>query len=283
MIDYSKAFVDSPAEKNIYATIYWYRNGSQFYLGTFGIDAIWGTISARESSGGIMRRKWFVRYPFTVDVFAKNGTSFDVLTDGKQSDIISFTTTTRTGRCDPIPPLPAESGKSDRPSTVARSVHIAVPHSLVLKNDEEAVGMVGYTLDIDRSANGVYLRWIDQQGRYCYYLFKEIGSASTVSTSSTWERDDMNVPTAYIDGVNIENVSPAKPIPKKTRSLGAKLVDSETYDFRSHSRSRSSWMFSTDTTPTTRRCGTASISLLAATRRRRSITKILFSQPRSLR
>ena len=65
----------APLKKNIYATIYWYRNGSQFYLGTFGIDAIWGTISARESSGGIMRRKWFVRYPFTVDVFAKNGTS----------------------------------------------------------------------------------------------------------------------------------------------------------------------------------------------------------------
>lgn len=37
-----------------------------------------------------MRRKWFVRYPFTVDVFAKNGTSFDVLIDGKQSDIMFY-------------------------------------------------------------------------------------------------------------------------------------------------------------------------------------------------
>ena len=117
------------------------------------------------------------------------------------------------------------------PSTVARSVHIAVPHSLVLKNDEEAVGMVGYTLDIDRGTNGVYLRWIDQQGRYCYYLFKEIGSALTVSASSTWERNDMNIPTAYIDGVNIETPVRQSLSRKKTRSLGAKLVDSETYDF----------------------------------------------------
>ena len=30
VIDYSKGFVDSPLKKTIYATIYWYRNGSQF-------------------------------------------------------------------------------------------------------------------------------------------------------------------------------------------------------------------------------------------------------------
>ena len=231
VIDYSKAFVDSPLKKNIYATIYWYRNGSQFYLGTFGIDAIWGTISARESSGGIMRRKWFVRYPFTVDVFAKNGTSFDVLIDGKQSDIMFYNHNEDAEGATPYHRYLLNPARVIDPSTVARSVHIAVPHSLVLKNDEEAVGMVGYTLDIDRSANGVYLRWIDQQGRYCYYLFKEIGSASTVSTSSTWERDDMNVPTAYIDGVNIETSVRQSLSRKKTRSLGAKLVDSETYDF----------------------------------------------------
>ena len=217
VIDYSKAFVDSPLKKNIYATIYWYRNGSQFYLGTFGIDAIWGTISARESSGGIMRRKWFVRYPFTVDVFAKNGTSFDVLIDGKQSDIMFYNHNEDAEGATPYHRYLLNPARVIDPSTVARSVHIAVPHSLVLKNDEEAVGMVGYTLDIDRSANGVYLRWIDQQGRYCYYLFKEIGSASTVSTSSTWERNDMNVPTAY------RNVSPAKPIPEKDPFAGSKV------------------------------------------------------------
>ena len=62
-----------------------------------------------------MRRKWFVRYPFTVDVFAKNGTSFDVLIDGKQSDIMFYNHNEDAEGCDPIPPLPAESGKSDRP------------------------------------------------------------------------------------------------------------------------------------------------------------------------
>lgn len=230
-IDYGKAFVDSPLKKTAHIAIYWYRNGQQEYIGSFSVDAIWGTISARESSGGVMRRKWFVRYPFTVDVFAKNGTSFDVLIDGKRSDIMFYNHDEDAEGATTYHRYLLNPAKVIDPSTVARSVHIAVPHSLVLKNDEEAVGMVGYTLDIDRSANGVYIRWIDQQGRYCYYLFKEIGSASTVSASSTWERNDMNVPTAYIDGVNIETSVRQSLSRKKTRSLGAKLVDSETYDF----------------------------------------------------
>lgn len=230
-IGYGEAFTDSPLKATAQVTIYALVSSVATEMGRFGIDAIWGTISARESSGGIMRRKWFVRYPFTVDVFAKNGTSFDVLIDGKQSDIMFYNHDEDAEGATPYHRYLLNPARVIDPSTVAHSVHIAVPHSLVLKNDEEAVGMVAYTLDIDRSANGVYLRWIDQQGRYCYYLFKEIGSASTVSTSSTWERNDMNVPTAYIDGVNVETSVRQSLSRKKTRSLGAKLVDSETYDF----------------------------------------------------
>lgn len=230
-IRYGEAFVDSQLKQTARITVSWYSGNMTQALTTFDIDAIWGAISARESSGGIMRRKWFVRYPFTVDVFAKNGTSFDVLIDGKQSDIMFYNHNEDAEGATPYHRYLLNPAKAIDPSTVVRSVHIAVPHSLVLKNDEEAVGMVAYTLDIDRSTNGVYLRWIDQQGRYCYYLFKEIGSASTVSASSTWERNDMNVPTAYIDGVNVETSVRQSLSRKKTRSLGAKLVDSETYDF----------------------------------------------------
>ena len=230
-IGYNEAFTDSPLKATAQVAVYTLTASVMTAYTVFSIDAIWGTISARESSGGIMRRKWFVRYPFTVDVFAKNGTSFDVLIDGKQSDIMFYNHNEDAEGATPYHRYLLNPARVIDPSTVARSVHIAVPHSLVLKNDEEAVGMVGYTLDIDRNANGVYLRWIDQQGRYCYYLFKEIGSASTVSASSTWERNDINVPTAYIDGVNIETPVRQSLSRKKTRSLGAKLVDSETYDF----------------------------------------------------
>lgn len=230
-IDYDRTFADSPLMREARVTVSWYRVNLQQALITFSVSAIWGAISARESSGGIMRRKWFVRYPFTVDVYAKNGTSFDVQIDGKQSDILFYNHEADATGATPYHRYLLNPAKVIDPSMVARSVHIAVPHSLVLKNDVESVGLVAYTLDIDRSTSGVYLRWIDRQGRYCYYLFKEIGRAATVAAVSTWEYNDMAVPTAYVDGVNIESPTRQHLTQKTTRSLGAKLVDSETFDF----------------------------------------------------
>lgn len=230
-IDYSRTFGDSPLMREARVTVYWYSGNSLQALITFSVSVIWGAISARESSGGIMRRRWFVHYPFTVDVYAQNGTSFDVQIDGKQPDVMFYNHEADAPGATPYHRYLLNPAKIIDPSTVARSVHIAVPHSLVLNNDVESVGLVAYTLDIDRSTTGVYLRWIDRQGRYCYYLFKEIGRATTIAAASTWERNDMVATTAYVDGVNIESPARQHLTQKTTRSLGAKLVDSETFDF----------------------------------------------------
>lgn len=230
-IDYDQAFADSPLMRGARVTVHRKSGSAPQALITFDMNAIWGAISARESSGGILRRRWFVHFPFTVDVFARNGTSFDVQADGKQSDVMFYNHEADATGATPYHRYLLNPAKTIDTSTVARSVHIAVPHSLVLKNDTEAVGMVGYTLDIDRSTSGVYLRWIDRQGRYCYYLFKETGRAATIAAVSTWERNEMTVPTAYVGGVNIESPTRQHLTQKTTRSLGAKLVDSETFDF----------------------------------------------------
>lgn len=231
-IEYSRTFADSPLKRTAHISVSWFVGISTQAIHTFDVDAIWGAISARESSGGVMRRKWFVHYPFTVDLFARDGTSFDVQVDGgKQSDILFYNHEADAAGATPYHRYLLNPAKAIDPATIARSVHIAVPHSLVLKNDVESVGLVAYTLDIDRSTSGVYLRWIDRQGRYCYYLFKEIGRAATVAAASAWEHNDMTVPSAYVEGVNIESPTRQHLTQKTTRSLGAKLVDSETFDF----------------------------------------------------
>lgn len=226
-------FVASPLEKSVDIEFAFFNiNGAGGPIrDVYSIDAIWGAISARESSGGIMRRKWFVAFPFTVDVYAKENTVFMVQIDGKQSDIVIKTNEKDAIGDSPYHRYLLNPAKAIDASTVARSVHIAALNSLVLKNGVESVGLVAYTLDIDRSTNGVYLRWIDRQGRYCYYLFKETGRAATIAATSTWERNDMNVPTSYVGGVNIETTARQHLTQKTTRTLGAKSVDSETFDF----------------------------------------------------
>lgn len=229
-IAYGQAFVDSPLERTAEVTVYWSGGTSRQELLTFAMDAIWGAVSARESSGGIMRRRWFVRYPFSVDVYARNGTSFDVQVDGRRSDLMFYCHEADAAGATPYHRYLLDPARLLNAAAIDRTVHLAVPHSLVLKDDDEAVGMVAYTLDVDRSAEGVYLRWIDRQGRYSYYLFREVGSAATM-TASAWERSGTGVPTAYAGGVNVETPVRQTLTRRRTRTLGAKLVDRETYDF----------------------------------------------------
>lgn len=201
------------------------------------IDVIWGAISARESSGGNVHRKWFVNFPFTVDVLADSKTRFNMNIDnGKKT--ASFggppsgtgPTGYRMALLDPSGPFEA-FGPTFTVDNVKRSVRFDITGAIILENDEERIGAMSYTLEVDRSREGVYLRWIDRQGRYCYYLFRDLGSTAGIAALMTWERNDMAVPTAYVSGVNIGTTVRQQFAQKTTRTLGAHLVDRETYDF----------------------------------------------------
>lgn len=229
-VAYDKTFIDSPLKRTAAVDVY-VSGGSETLLCSFAVDALWGAISARESSGGIMRRKWFTRFPFTVDVFARYGTSFDVLVDGKQSDIMFYCHEADATGATPYHRYLLDLSKVIKPAATTRTVHVAAPHGIVLQNDVESIGLTAYSLDIDDSSEGTFLRWVDRQGRYCYHLFKDTGSAATISAENTWETSDAQMPTAYIDSVNIETPTRQQLQRRTTRSLGVRLVDSETFDF----------------------------------------------------
>lgn len=229
---YDQDFVDSPLYKTMSVAVYAVsENNEASYSQTVRITAIWGSVSVGESSGGAMRRRWFVNYPFTLDVFARKGTSFDVAADGKQPGIMFYNQHEDYDGATPYHRYLMNPAKILAPERIEREVHIAVPHSLVLRNDEERVGLTAYTLAIDRSAAGVYLRWIDRQGRYCYYLFREQETTAAASVEEKWVHHEMTIPTAYQNGVNIGVQERRQIACKWTRLLGARLVDQETFDF----------------------------------------------------
>lgn len=229
---YDQDFVDSPLYKTISVAVYAISESNETsYSQTVRITAIWGGISVGESSGGVMHRRWFVDYPFTLDVFARKGTSFDIMIDGKQPGIMFYNHREDYDGATPYHRYLMNPAKILDPESVEREVHIVIPHSLVLQNDRERVGLMAYTLTIDRCTMGVYLRWIDRQGRYCYYLFRDQGTAAAVSVEERWVHNEMSVPTAYENGVNVGIQERRQMACKSTRSLGARLVDSETFDF----------------------------------------------------
>ena len=230
-IAYNEAFNDSPLKTALTVAVSIQTGTTWNQVDSFMIDAIWGAISARESSGGVMLRKWFRHFPFTVDIFAKNGTSFDIEVDRGAAEIVFYSQKEDAEGATPYHRYLMNPAKVLDIATAERSVHIAVPHSLVLKNDEESVGLVAYTLELDCATKGLYLRWIDRQGRYCYYLFRSLGTADANSVALAWEQNSMDVPTAYYDGVNNESPARQSLSTRHTVSLGARLVDSETFDF----------------------------------------------------
>lgn len=204
---------------------------------SFKIDAIWGALTRGESSGGIMRRTWFVNFPFSIDFTSKYGDAVDVTVDGQPSHGVLFWDHNEEDTGDwATPYLHAMIDVSQfiDPQTVNKSVHIAFPHGIVCKNDEEHIGLTAYTLTIDRtpadSDKHIYLRWIDNQGRVCYYLFKRVGSTTAV-TGSSWEHDNGNVPVAYDGGTAIETNTRQTFAAQKSLTIGAKLVDEEMFAF----------------------------------------------------
>lgn len=231
-IDYSKAFNDSPLKHTVRVIAMLTReDGVNTNIDAFLIDALWGTIRVGESSGGAMRRRWFVNYPFTIDVFTKFGDEFDITVDGGRSEGVIFynqeedatgATAFRRALLNPA--------QIFDPTPTNTKIHIALPHGIVLQDDNESIGLTAYTLDIDRSeasANNVYLRWVDNQGRFCYYLFKKQGE-SYEYTANECMHNAQGVPTAYVDGLNIGDGARQSFAQSRAMTIGARLADAQT-------------------------------------------------------
>jgi hypothetical protein len=102
----------------------------------------------------------------------------------------------------------------------------------VLEDDKEYIGLTAYTLDLDRSeasSKNVYLRWVDSQGRYIYYLFKKNGDTYEY-VAEEWMQKQIGVPTTYNNGLNIGGVRQSF-TQGIAMTLGVRLADEHTLDY----------------------------------------------------
>lgn len=234
VIDYGITFNDSALKHTVKVTTTITGDNGTVTPTAYYIDALWGTMRVGDTSGGDMRRRWFINYPFTIDLFTKYGDEFDITVDDGRSDGVIFYNQepNATGATEYRRALLAPAHIFDLLPTTQK-IHLALPHSIVLKDDTESNGLTAYTLDIDRteqSDRNVYLRWVDEQGRYQYYLFRNLGKEYEYK-SVAWERHEMDMPTAYVNGQNVASGARQALTQGVAVTLGAHLVDAHTLSY----------------------------------------------------
>lgn len=143
------------------------------------IETIWGALSEDEVFGGHRNITWFTKFPFTVNVMCKNGSYFNVMSDGENNDQV-FSIADES-----VAPLDHELHEyivdiRNLFGKPKRELYIASPFCAKVQDDVLSTSVQSYRMKIDNSEEGLYLRWIDRQGRYCYWLFKQNGKNTKI-------------------------------------------------------------------------------------------------------
>lgn len=233
-LDYSEAVSYSPHMKSAIIEIRLYISktipgGDSGYIRLFptDLDFVWGSLEANEQVGGYKKLVWFVNYPFTIDLCCRPGNYFDVVSDGKpQYPVFNF-------------PPRGEGIKSEFLWHIVnigklfkaprRELYIAYPYSKRIKNGVESMGVTSYRLEVNRALGGIYLRWTDWQGRYCYYLFHPGSESIKVGEEVKFRRIGLSDAASYVNGVNRGDGRMVTKDSVVSVALVAPLVDEEIF------------------------------------------------------
>lgn len=188
---------------------------------SFDVNALVGYMPIGRANGGVRNRRWFVNYPQTFDFYGDehisvslDNTSVAIERLGEAIQQISVELSPYWGN--------ATEG--------AQSAVLTATDAVYLNGDALNRGaQSAYRLTIDRCTSGVYLRWLDNFGQWCYYLFRTTGRNYATKEVLSWQdgelRNELQPENDVYTGHSAQQLSQQESI-----SLGAKLVDAETFD-----------------------------------------------------
>lgn len=189
---------------------------------SFDVNALVGYMPIGRANGGVRGRRWFVNYPQTFDFYGEehisvslDDTSVTIERLGGAIQQISVELSPYWGN--------ATEGAQSAVLTATEAVYL---NGDVLNERSQSA----YRLTIDRCTSGVYLRWLDNFGQWCYYLFRTTGRNYATKEVQSWQdgvlRNELQPENDVYTGHSAQQLSQQESI-----SLGAKLVDAETFDF----------------------------------------------------
>ena len=226
-IDYTKTGAqDSQLGRLFSVEVDLYSNnstiGNSFQFNTF---IIWGAMKVGERFESYPALRWFKNLPFTVGIYIEEAINLIVKSDGTTISYIplqerkayNIMLTGIDADYEVLLCIPSEECNSVFDFTFDFTFH-----SLV--NTERCIRLI-----VDNCTDGIYLRWIDRLGRYCYYLFKGGNDNMQVSNDGEYLRNNMQE-YRFIDHYHYGKRMQRKS-DEHTLSICAPLVDSYTFDF----------------------------------------------------
>lgn len=189
---------------------------------SFDVNALVGYMPIGRANGGVRNRRWFVNYP----------QAFDFYGEGNMSVSLDNTSVTIEQLGETIQQISVElSPYWGNATEGAQSAVLTATNAVYLNGDVlNRSAQSAYRLTIDRCTSGVYLRWLDNFGQWCYYLFRTTGRNYATKEVQSWQdgvlRNELQPENDVYIGHSSQQLSQQESI-----SLGAKLIDAETFDF----------------------------------------------------
>lgn len=183
-VDYDSAVSGSGMADDYIVSLEFYNGSVKTGSMSFEVLGVWA--SNMPSDEQILTR--FVGYPFTVSLF--------------------------------VPFMGTVSIGDDSYAAPSKACNVVIPDS----SDDVEVTADGQSVKVvaDNGCSGVYLRWVDSCGRYCYWLFKKGNITSKIANTGEFKRKNT--------GTDMGGRRTAKTVTPSVE-VCAPLVDADTFMF----------------------------------------------------
>lgn len=198
--------------------------GNSYQFSTF---VIWGAMKVGERYNGDRTLMYFKNYPFTVGMYSPAEMSVKVSSDGVSLPVVN---------------LPGRNVWNINMQGVDARDRIEIE----LPGSAQGFSVFDHTFDftfrglsnvgtkitcvVDDTLSGVYLRWIDRHGFYCYWLFKGGEESRQTMNDGEFFRNNMQ-DYNYRDGYHGGAGRKQRKSSNESLTVCAPLIDSHTFDF----------------------------------------------------
>lgn len=198
---------------------------------SFQSTYVFGLLRHGEEFNPVRHRTYWRNYPFTLGVFAEAGNSVALIIDGSAQSLQTFQDTG-------IYELPVDTLGVTESLIVqdnigqisATTFPVVFDLSFSAIDGDEIVDRITLEVCDEECPKALYLRWLDNQGFYCYWLFSWLGDSDVSEVTEDILRNDMN---HYAEAVGYQGWygHREKRASTMTKQAGASMVDADTFAF----------------------------------------------------